>query len=466
MIANSDWRLLDIEPTIDVRQIKKAYAKKLKLYSPEDDPVQFQILREVYERVLQYAKYADSLSLTENIFDTEDSTIDEDTLYDSSAEELEIFEKGYVNPKFSENGFSDFEMQELADAATTYEKFVKQVTDLYENYNNRIDPKKWEEIIKDEVMWDVDTYRILKEWFLDFLYDGHFVPSEVLQSYNKYFLWDLNSEEYYQRYDESFLTYIKVQLDGIITPGYEYLMKDSCEDIEAYISYREHGFAQYLIGDWETTRNIRNALEMIPDEPYLLCVFGAYYDATNNGNGKKYIKLAAEYSTDPWRMFLLGGQLLQIMGMHEKALRYFREIPSTSNYYIIAMAAITDCLCNMDKYFKCGFLLRSKLKKNKDDTELKDVLLKYYDTILESNRRYPYRLVFLYEARKTFRYIRKRGEKPPHKFTFKYFLSSLKLLAIIILGGLLLMGIILTKGGLIAGVAIVYALGRLSGRKR
>ncbi|MGB4659942.1 MAG: hypothetical protein WBI07_12225 [Mobilitalea sp.] len=444
MITKSDWKLLGIEPTIDIRQIKKAYAKKIKLYSPEDNAVQFQILRQVYERVLQYVTYADSLRLTEDTFNTEDSIYEEDTLYDPSGEKSEINEKGNVKSRFHENSFSESEIGELSDEVPSDEKFVQQVTNLYADFNSRIDPKKWDEIINDLVMWDIETYRILKTWFLDFLYAGHFVPSKVMESYNKYFLWELNSEEYYQKYDNLFLTYIKEQISGIITPGYEYLTGESCEDIEAYIRYREHGFAQYLSGDWDSTCNLRCALEMIPDDPYLLCIFGAYMDATDSSDGKGYIKLGSELSADPWRMYLFGGQLLHRMGKYKKALRYFRKIPKTSYYYIKAQSAITDSLCNMNKYLKCGFLLRSNLKKNREVTELKDVLSEYYGIILELKKSFPNRLDFLYEAREIFPYVNNSVEKNPHKFTSNYILSSLELAVRIIFPLLLLLGIIAT----------------------
>ncbi len=39
------WGILGIEPTKEIAQIKKAYARQLKRYHPEDDPKGFQRLR-------------------------------------------------------------------------------------------------------------------------------------------------------------------------------------------------------------------------------------------------------------------------------------------------------------------------------------------------------------------------------------------------------------------------------------
>lgn len=48
------WRVLAIAPTNDVRQIKRAYAAKLKQVRPEDDPIAFQRLRDAYEWALEH----------------------------------------------------------------------------------------------------------------------------------------------------------------------------------------------------------------------------------------------------------------------------------------------------------------------------------------------------------------------------------------------------------------------------
>lgn len=54
----SIWRLLGIESTTDVRAIKRAYAGKLKQTHPEDDPEEYQRLREAYDRAIKVAKWS------------------------------------------------------------------------------------------------------------------------------------------------------------------------------------------------------------------------------------------------------------------------------------------------------------------------------------------------------------------------------------------------------------------------
>jgi hypothetical protein len=87
-MMNDCWDILRIEPTDDLRAVKRAYARQLKSNSPEDDPEAFQQLRRAYEeaRWLAESGYAE----LDDEFDEEfeaDFTDDEEL-----AEDEELFE--------------------------------------------------------------------------------------------------------------------------------------------------------------------------------------------------------------------------------------------------------------------------------------------------------------------------------------------------------------------------------------
>ena len=60
------WKILGIQSTYDTSEVKRAYAKLLKVYRPESDPEEFQRIREAYEEALEHIKHGAGADVNED----------------------------------------------------------------------------------------------------------------------------------------------------------------------------------------------------------------------------------------------------------------------------------------------------------------------------------------------------------------------------------------------------------------
>lgn len=61
------WEVLGIEPTSDKKEIKKAYARLLKQYHPEENPEEFKQIQAAYQQCLHPDQEVESVSYEQNI---------------------------------------------------------------------------------------------------------------------------------------------------------------------------------------------------------------------------------------------------------------------------------------------------------------------------------------------------------------------------------------------------------------
>lgn len=76
------WKILRIEPTKDKKEIKRAYAKLLKQYHPEENPEEFKQIQAAYQQCLHSDQEIEFVSFEQNKQDikTQPISIKEDTI--------------------------------------------------------------------------------------------------------------------------------------------------------------------------------------------------------------------------------------------------------------------------------------------------------------------------------------------------------------------------------------------------
>ncbi len=253
----SVWSILEIEPTDDVRSIKSAYAKKLKIYHPEDDPEGYQQLREAYDSAIKLAKsgIVSTMSEVEPVYDSDN----EDSEYDGE----HIF--------FSRNLI---EVEEMDPSENKIKSFMNQVEDLYVHFSARINLSLWGELLDRDVVWDINTKAVVSESVLDFLFEHPYVPNEVWQLLDHCFQWReeiREYEDYYSnRYSEDFIHYLIHMLDkpGL---GYSSLLDVGEIDFDDFLRHRND--AQFALIDnklKDASQSLDAAYTINTDDPDLL----------------------------------------------------------------------------------------------------------------------------------------------------------------------------------------------------
>ena len=76
------WEVLEIEPTSDKKEIKKAYARLLKQYHPEENPEEFKQIQAAFQQCLHQDQEIESVSFEQNKQDikTQPISTKEDTI--------------------------------------------------------------------------------------------------------------------------------------------------------------------------------------------------------------------------------------------------------------------------------------------------------------------------------------------------------------------------------------------------
>ena len=85
------WEVLGIDPTSDKKEIKKAYARLLKQYHPEENPEEFKQIQAAFQQCLHQDQEIESVSFEQNKQDIKTQTIStkEDTIIPPPIPKLE-----------------------------------------------------------------------------------------------------------------------------------------------------------------------------------------------------------------------------------------------------------------------------------------------------------------------------------------------------------------------------------------
>ncbi|MBY0088174.1 J domain-containing protein [Brevibacillus brevis] len=322
------WEILGIEPTDNPAQIKKAYAKKLKVHNPEVDPEGFQRLREAYDLALKFTGNDKRNRRIEETPLPEKRQLDSEENHESQEETIHLqpprrqYELWHSEPAEEEqptydppqrltlfDRFLEETTQEVVSVEETpipkrydftesydhsersmnpddmVERFFRRTQMLYDNYHERIQLENWRELLNDEAMWNVGCHQLIDTRFLYFLEEHYHLPHEVWKLLDSHFQWREKSEKLASQLSGRFVAYLNGQLNQTFTLRYHSFDNRDDLDIEAFLEWRSDALFALMENDCESAQNyLAKAHALYALDPDLIRLQGEYFLRTGNKN--------------------------------------------------------------------------------------------------------------------------------------------------------------------------------------
>ena len=216
------WEVLEIESTTDEREIRRAYAKKLKVTRPDDDPTGYQVLRDAFDEALRIAPYLDKLEdeadLKEDLCEISKSENTIDFFGDLSKNApLEIRPYEPEDP-YDESQY-EFEIQDINQSGTNEPSYTESdalLNEVYRIINTEGEQeleKQWNRfyLALNQLPMEQTEYISWQMWNL--LLDVRLENVFVWKQWSDYFNWH-RDYKFAQNCNPEYLIYIqdKVQL--------------------------------------------------------------------------------------------------------------------------------------------------------------------------------------------------------------------------------------------------------------
>lgn len=304
------WKMLGIEPTDNVSLIKKAYAKQLKFYHPEDDPEGYQRLREAYDQAISSTKQTAESEPLHPIRDTVTAMVNSDSYIDhtSPSWDNEIFEP-------ADTPFQEHPVQ----------AFMSDVENLYNDFFARITLSNWAELLNADITWSIQYSEILRAQFIEFLQYHYYLPHPVWQIIDNILRINEQKDEFELEYGEEEIQFLLQRINNPKEMSYDIFEKSDALDFDEYLYLREEAQEALIENDLESVEELLEAaFKLHQKDPDLLHMQGIYY-----------LRLKEKE-----KAFGSFNQLLSISPDHLDGLMYRAKIHHQKGQFI---DAIQDC---------------------------------------------------------------------------------------------------------------------------
>lgn len=346
------WEFLEIEPTEEKSVIKKAYAKKLKQYHPEDDPAGYQQLREAYDLAQKLVQQEGLLSAYD---DDECSNSYDITEFKDAVHEVTLTNEASTyhneNSEYSKLILADTNVQAVSNV-------IAELEEIYTDGTKRMRVSVWREWLQREVFWDLDLHEQLFYRITTFIESHHYLPREVWKLLDQQLLWQENIGKLYTFLDRNFVEYLLLHVNPglpIMTPfwiGGKYNLNNYYQEMEAIYYEINYGTLTH------SKKIIESAMTKWGRDHNVMLFYGELEIRKNNlklaMDTFKEIRKAIPENSDAC---LIIGKLLMYYGKYKDALSFLTEVLKSEPQNIEALILAAECeasngkLKNAHKFF-------------------------------------------------------------------------------------------------------------------
>lgn len=295
------FEILGIPWDSDVKTIKRAYAKLLKLHNPEEDPKGYQKLRQAYDAALKYEKSHRGEIKESSFFEIDSINYDENNSKDDYRNEIRQ-EKNIklpisINISNDLNGesnedikspvpvhiYDDFEeksnkeKKELSLDEEIY-NFTRRLNDIYNDLAIRKDEKAWQELLDISVVWNIDSFQRIQIKMFEFLLEHKNLPYNVWELLDRNFNWTKNETQLYDKYSPRLVDKILKEIKNKSFLSYDFLENINKDELEEYLEFRKNGYDALKGKDFILAEKyLFTAYEIYNCDPELLKIISEYY---------------------------------------------------------------------------------------------------------------------------------------------------------------------------------------------
>lgn len=328
------WNVLEISQHSDLKTIKKAYAKLLKIYNPEDDAEGYQRLREACDEAIKYAK--------RNNKNQEFSNNNSDKVIANEVN-TNIQNKFPLNLNINES--YDKGQDKSLNLNGQINKFLNRLHDIYNDMSLRTDLSAWEDLLNSDVVWNVDAFPIIEDELFNFLSNHKYLPAEIWTKLNNNFTW---SENEIKLYDLYYAPLVDEFLKNLKEPSrfkYDFIKSINIEIADEYLYEREQADNALKYRKYAAAySHLKKANSLFSQDAELLRLMGDYnYELNDMEKALEYYKRTFEINNNDLNSALYIGMILASKERFGEAIPYLEAYLSYYKYNLLAINYIAYC---------------------------------------------------------------------------------------------------------------------------